>query len=133
MPIIYHETSRNFHLYNEKMSYIFTILKNGQLGQLYVGKRLKDRESFSHLLELAARPMAVCSYEGNLEFSMEHIKQEYPSYGTGDMRYPAYEILQKNGSRISEFVYKEHQIYQGKPKLSGLPATYVEKETEATT
>lgn len=49
------------------------------------------------------------------------------------MRYPAYEILQKNGSRISEFVYKEHQIYQGKPKLSGLPATYVEKETEATT
>ena len=98
-----------------------------------MGKRLKDRESFSHLLELAARPMAVCSYEGNLEFSMEHIKQEYPSYGTGDMRYPAYEILQKNGSRISEFVYKEHQIYQGKPKLSGLPATYVEKETEATT
>ena len=52
MPIIYHETSRNFHLYNEKMSYIFTILKNGQLGQLYVGKRLKDRECFLHCVRI---------------------------------------------------------------------------------
>ena len=30
MPVIYHEESRNFHLFNEKISYIFTILKNGQ-------------------------------------------------------------------------------------------------------
>ena len=51
MPVIYHEESRNFHLFNEKISYIFTILKNGQLGQLYFGKRLRDRESFNHLLE----------------------------------------------------------------------------------
>ena len=49
------------------------------------------------------------------------------------MRYPALEILQENGSRISEFLYKGHSIYQGKPELSGLPATYVEKEEEADT
>lgn len=33
---------------------------------------------------------------------MEHIKQEYPSYGHGDMRCPAYDILQADGSRITE-------------------------------
>lgn len=108
-------------------------LKNGQLGQLYFGKKLHDRESFSHLLELRYRPMAVCTYEGDSTFSMEHIKQEYPSYGAGDMRYPAVEILQENGSRITDFVYQTHRIYDGKPALAGLPATYTEDSKEAQT
>lgn len=133
MPVVYHEKSRNFHLFNDKISYVFTILKNEQLGHLYFGKRLRDRESFNHLLEFRDRPMAVCVFEDDSTFSMEHIRQEYPSYGSGDMRYPAQEILQKNGSRITSFTYKEHKIYQGKPKLQGLPATYVEKDSEAVT
>lgn len=131
--IVYHEVSKEFHLYNEEISYIFTILKNGELGQLYFGKRLRDRESFAHLLELYNRPMAACAYSGDLSFSMEHIRQEYPSYGHGDMRYPAYEIEQENGSRITEFVYRSHRISAGKPKLEQLPATYVETEDEART
>ena len=85
MSICYHEGSREFHLSNRDISYIITVLKNGQLGQLYFGKKLHDRESFAHLLELRHRPMAVCTYEGDSTFSMEHIKQEYPSYGAGDM------------------------------------------------
>ena len=133
MSICYHEGSREFHLYNKEISYLITILKNGQLGQLYFGKKLHDRESFSHLLELRHRPMAVCTYEGDSTFSMEHIKQEYPSYGAGDMRYPAVEILQENGSRITDFVYQTHRIYDGKPALAGLPATYTEDSKEAQT
>ena len=88
MSICYHEGSREFHLSNRDISYIITVLKNGQLGQLYFGKKLHDRESFAHLLELRRRPMAVCTYEGDSTFSMEHIKQEYPSYGAGDIRKP---------------------------------------------
>ncbi len=42
-------------------------------------------------------------------------------------------ILQKNGSAISDFVYRGHEILQGKPKLSGLPATYTEDPGEAET
>ena len=69
---------------------------------LYFGKKTwHDRESFAHLLELRHRPMAVCTYEGDSTFSMEHIKQEYPGFGTGDMRYPAYGIRRENGSRVS--------------------------------
>ena len=131
MSICYHEGSREFHLSNRDISYIITVLKNGQLGQLYFGKKLHDRESFAHLLELRHRPMAVCTYEGDSTFSMEHIKQEYPSYGAGDMRYPAVEILQENGSRITDFVYQTHRIYDGKPALAGLPATYTEDSKEA--
>ncbi len=133
MPIIVHQENKEFHLYNKNMSYIFTVLKNGQLGQLYYGKTIRDQESFAHLLETRIRSMAPCFYEGDRQFSMEHIKQEYPSCGHGDMRYPAYEVLQENGSRISEFVYVSHRVYPGKPELDRLPATYVESGEEAWT
>lgn len=133
MGIIFHEKSKNFHLFNDRISYIFTILENGQLGQLYFGERLRDREDFGYLLELRCRAMAACTYEGNRAFSLEHIRQEYPCYGTGDMRHPAYTVAQENGSRISEFVYCGHEITAGKPELEGLPATYTEAEDEAET
>ena len=89
MSIVYHEKTREFHLYNDKISYIFQIMRNGQLGQLYTGARLRDREDFSHLSELGFRDMAPCVYEGDRFFSLEALRQEYPAYGTGDMRYPA--------------------------------------------
>ena len=97
MGIIYEEKSRQFHLYNDKISYIMTCLPNGQMGQLYYGKRLRHRESFGHLLEFAHRDMAPCVYENDTTFSLEHIRQEYPAFGTGDMRYPAYGIRRENG------------------------------------
>ena len=133
MGIIYEEKSRQFHLYNDKISYIMTCLPNGQLGQLYYGKRLRHRESFGHLLEFAHRDMAPCVYENDTTFSLEHVRQEYPAFGTGDMRYPAYGIRRENGSRVSCFVYKSHTIQGGKPELPGLPAVYVEQDGEAQT
>lgn len=131
--IVFHEESKTFHLYNNEISYVFKILKNNQLGQLYYGKRIHDRKDFDHLLELFPRPMSPCSYKGDLSFSLEHIKQEYPVYGSGDLRHPAIDILQENGSHILNFEYVSHKIIQGKPKLKDLPATYVENENEAQT
>ena len=133
MPIIYNEKTREFHLYNQEISYIIKILDNDQPGQLYYGKRLTHREDFSHLFEYAMRDMSPYAFEGNSTFSLENIKQEYPTFGCGDMRFPAYEIERDNGSHVVEFVYKEHKIYNGKPKLEGLPATYVESDDEAQT
>lgn len=133
MPIIYNEKTREFHLYNQEISYIIKILDNDQPGQLYYGKRLTHREDFSHLFEYAMRDMSPYAFEENSTFSLENIKQEYPTFSCGDMRFPAYEIERENGSHVVEFVYKEHKIYNGKPKLEGLPATYVESDDEAQT
>ena len=43
------------------------------------------------------------------------------------------EVLQEDGSRISDFIYKEHRVRKGKPSLEGLPATYTEADDEAET
>ncbi len=67
------------------------------------------------------------------DFLWSNLKQEYPSYGSGDMRYPAFELEQKNGSRTVDFQYKEHVIFAGKKKLEGLPAVYTETDSEAAT
>ena len=133
MGIIFNEKSREFHLFNNNISYIIKILKNNQLGQLYFGRKIHQKENYDYLFEYAYRPMSAYMYEGEYEFSLEHIKQEYPSYGTTDFKYPAYEIIQNNGSRITNFEYIEHKIYGGKPKLKGLPATYTESDAEADT
>jgi Alpha-galactosidase len=133
MSILYCESSREFHLFNDSISYIVKILRNGQLGNLYFGKKLKHRESFGHLLQGELRSLAAYVFENDYELSLQHTKQEYPSYGTTDFRYPAFEIKQENGSRITQFEYRSHAIFQGKKKLAGLPATYVEEPEEAET
>lgn len=131
--IKFHQSSKTFHLYNESISYILCVLENGQLGQLYYGKRIHDKEDFSYLIEKAGRPMTSYVFEGDRSFSLEHIRQEYPVYGTTDYRHPAIEILQENGSRIADLQYQGYEITDGKPKLAGLPATYTESDTEAKT
>ena len=133
MGIIIHENTRVFHLQNTWISYIMKCMSNGQMGQLYFGKSIRDREDFPHLLELGHRDMAPCPFPGDTTFSLEHVKQEYPAFGTGDMRYPAYSLLRENGSRISSFVYKGYRVCPGKPPLPGLPAVYTESDGEAST
>lgn len=133
MPITYNEQSKEFHLYNNKISYLIKILANEQLGQLYFGKRIPDRENHDYLVENTYRPVTFYVFDDDYSFSLGNVKQEYPAYGTTDQRRPALDIKQPNGSRITDFKYVSHKIYAGKRKLTGLPATYVEDESEATT
>ena len=131
MPILYNDSTREFHLQTEKTSYIFSVMENDQLGQLYYGKKLHHRESFHRLFHVEATPNTACVNEGDLVFSLDLLKQEYPAYGTTDFREPAYQILQEDGSRITNFVYRDHRMFGGKKKLEGLPATYAESDEEA--
>ena len=131
--IHFHESSKTFHLTNGKISYIMKLLPNDQVGQLYFGKAVRDRDDFDCLFEMHHRPMTSYVFEKNNLFSLEHCKQEYPSYGTTDFRHPAVQVLQPNGSKITDLVYQSHTITKGKPKLEGLPATYCENDNEAST
>ena len=133
MAIIFHKQSKCFHLYNDEVSYIMRIIENGQLENLYYGKKIHDKEDFAYFHDEAMRSqMSVCIPEPGL-LSMQYTRQEYPSYGTGDYRSPAVTIAQENGSRIIDFKYAGHEIYSGKKEILPLPATYVEEKEEAET
>lgn len=133
MSIFFHEATKEFHLCNDQLSYLIRIMRNGQPGQLYFGERIPDEADHSDLLEESYRPTSAYVFSGEFGFSLEHLKQEYPAYGTTDFRLPAYDILEPDGSHITNFVYTGHKIYAGKPKLKGLPATYTENDNEADT
>ena len=133
MTIYCHEKTKTFHLQNGQISYIITALKNDQLGQVYFGGAIRDREDFSHLVETAARPMSSNLFFENKAYSLEHLKQEYPCFGNGDYRQCAFSVIHEDGSTLSDLKLRSWRVIEGKPALAGLPATYVEDDAEAET
>lgn len=133
MTIKVNQATKEFHLFNNQVSYIFRVLeKSNQLEHLYFGQRIHHRESFKHLIEREVRP-SCNMFEGDHTSSLEHIKQEYPSFGTTDYRYPAHMVTNNIGSQITNYQYHNYQIIAGKPSFANLPGTYVEDLTEAET
>ena len=126
------ENSKEFHLTNGKLSYIFRVMEQTKiLEQLYAGKAIRHQESFAHLIEREIRP-SNNQVTGDHTTSLEHIKQEMPVYGTTDFRYPGMEIRYPDGDRISQFEYRSYSVVEGKKRLPNLPATFA-GEHEATT
>lgn len=56
-----------------------------------------------------------------------------PTEGRGDYRPSMVRVKDVTGQRCTELFYISHEIVKGKPKLEGLPASYVESEDEAET
>lgn len=133
MAIVFHEQTRIFHIYNKDVSYIMRIMENEQIENLYYGKAVHDKADYTYLHEEGYRSAAAyCIPEPGI-LSMNSTKQEYPVYGTGDYRSPALTVIQENGSRIVDFKYVSHEIFNGKKSLDPLPATYVDSADEAQT
>lgn len=130
--IHYRPDKRQFHLLNGLISYIFQVSDDGKLLQLYYGKSLPEAD-YSHLVESQHRPMTTYRREGDLLYSLEHVRQEFPEYGGTDFRHPAVSLRQENGSALTDFVYKSHEIRWGKPDLPGLPATYANQAHDCQT
>lgn len=133
MPVCYSEKSREIHIFNDFISYIIQILDNGELCNLYYGKKIGHKDDFSYLLEGRLRSLAVYTKEKDYFMSPQYTRMEYPCTGTGDFREPAFEVRQENGSCVMRMKYQGHNVFAGKRKLKGLPATYVEDEEEAET
>ncbi|MGM0499969.1 MAG: alpha-galactosidase [Bacillota bacterium] len=131
MSIDFYADRKIFHLHNEEISYVIKILKNGQLGHIYWGKKIERAERLDRYSVSQHRPYEAYAVDDDTGFILENIAREYPSFGQSDFREPAYQVESKTGSIISDLKYKEHQIYKGKKELEGLPAVYVEQEEEA--
>lgn len=131
--IIYYPETGEFHLSNDRISYLMKILRNGHIGHVYFGARLPEKEEYGYFMQLKSTSHTSYLYEDDYMTSLEHARLEYPCYGTTDYRVPAFEICQENGSRITDFRYESHRILHTKPVLEGLPALYTETEDEALT
>ncbi|MBJ8191707.1 alpha-galactosidase, partial [Bacillus cereus] len=119
--MIVQEQTAPLHLQSSGMSYIIQIV-DGFPVHVYWGDRLKHRESMTDLL-----------LHTSATAGLDRLPQEYPQYGSGDFRNPAYQVELEDGTRITELKYDGYRIIKGKPSLTGLPAVYTENEHEADT
>lgn len=132
MPITFDKDSGIFHIKSEHTSYVLKVLKTGHVAHVYWGRKLKN-SNLSYILDKRKRASYICNTDNIIDFKLELMPQEYPSYGNTDLRVPAFELQFEDGTTITDLRYEGHRIYEGKNNLSGLPATYVEDLREATT
>ncbi len=132
MSIEFDATTQTFHLTAGGTSYILRVIRGGYLSHLYWGKRLRHFVG-SNALQYLDRGFSPNPDPEDRTFSLDTLPQEYPAYGSTDFRNPAYQIQCQDGTTISDLRYHSHQIVPGKPGLSGLPAVYVEDDSEAQT
>lgn len=133
MSIYYHEEEGIFHLQSKEMSYVIQLVE-GYPAHAYWGKRLRDEGSLRGIITVVERS-SFCPnpVQEDKRISLDTLPQEYPQYGSSDFRHPAYQVQLEDGTRITELKYAGHRIIDGKPRLEGLPAVYVESDSEAQT
>lgn len=133
MPISYNAEQRVFHLQTPRTSYVIQLIKNGVPVHVYWGRKVADAP-WTGMLEFTERAsFSPNPYPEDRSVSFDTLPQEYPAYGASDFRLPAYQAQLTDGTTITELVYASHRIVAGKPVLEGLPATYVEDDSEAQT
>jgi alpha-galactosidase len=99
MSIKFDEKNRNFFLDTCNTSYIFHVVDNQYLQHVYWGRRVRDLGQ--NCLDRYFPPEAYASGFSKNEFSLDILPQEYPSYGSSDLRTPAYQVQLENGTTVS--------------------------------
>lgn len=123
MAISYKSEKKIFKLDTEKSTYLIGLSPEGYVGHIYYGDRLiHDAENY--LLRMDEHPFTPSANKREKMSFLDYFPMEYPSGGIGDYRESCINIRNKNGNMGSEFLYDSHEIYNGKHKLEGLPASF---------
>lgn len=132
MAIIYDRSTKTFHLKTKKTSYIFKVLETGHVSHLYWGRKIKS-DNIDYTIKRKNSGSFLSNTDNINNFQLESVSQEFPGYGTTDLRTPAVELHFEDGTTATDFRYESHNIYEGKKSLDGLPSTYVESNDKVET
>lgn len=133
MSIQVNASNRLFHLQTKHTSYVFHVIEDGSLGQLYYGPKIPFKDDYANLNTREEHDCTNTRTDEDVEFQAELLKQEYAGLSKGDYRYPAFQITYPNGSRTSEFQYRDYELKDGKARLTGLPSTFADDSNDSQT
>lgn len=124
--ISYCKESGLFKLDTKNSSYVI-MEQYGVLYHVYWGKKFSDvKRTFGMLFPYMGISFSALDIGVHHNRSSDIMPMEYSTYGSPDLRTPALHIRYSNGNSATSLRYVSHTITKGKPKLSGLPATYCE-------
>ena len=131
MSVYFNKEAAQLQLNTAESSYVMQI-HDGLLLHLYWGPRLDDRDhSYMHWEQ--GRAAFSCRMENCSGPILDDLRLEYPTWGRGDNRSPAAEVLHPDGTNIADFRYVSHRIADGKAPLPGLPAMYANEGDDVQT
>lgn len=133
MSIKYEKETGIFHLQTRRTSYLMQVVKDKYLVHLYWGRKIGTPLQPENALVMENAPMGANPDREDKTFTLDFTPQEFPGACGTDYRIPAISLRYEDGSRVTEFYYQGYEIVKGKPKLDGLPATYMEEDSEGET
>ena len=131
MAIKYNENNHIFKLDTKNTTYIIGVTEEGYVGHAYYGKKMESENAF-YLLRTNEAPFTPKTNNRDKSSFLDSFPMEYSTGGIGDFRESCLNVRDDNGCMGCEIFYKSHNIYAGKPKLEGLPASFG-KDDEVTT
>lgn len=120
-------------LQTKHTTYQMGIAEHGFLLHLYYGPKAEG--DMSYLLTAYDRGFSGNPYDAGNDrtFSMDTFPLEYPCYGNGDYRSPAFNVKNEQGVYGVDLRYKTHSVTKGKYNIPGLPAVYADESSGAYT
>ncbi len=125
MAITFDRQHRVFKLDTSLSTYAFMVYQENYLVHLYAGAKIPDTD-LSYLMyrgRFASFSPSNAKVDDPL-FSVDIQPMEYPTNGAGDYRISALSVRNASGDSVTDIRYVSHKIYDGKPALPGLPATF---------
>lgn len=124
MGIQYYERERIFRLDTPNTSYLIGIAdEENFVGHIYYGKRIGDHD-IRFLMRTEEAPFIPSENNRDRLSFYDSFPMEYPTHGIGDFREDCIAVETLSGHAAIQLGYLKHRIYQGKPELAGLPATF---------
>ena len=128
MNIVFDESIGVFKLDTSNTSYLIGIVdEEGFVGHLYYGPYISDTD-VAYLARINENPFVPSANNRDRGSFLDTFPMEMPGSNVGDYRESAIEIEDVNGHTAVSLLYKGHRIRNGKPKLTGLPATFGAEE-----
>ncbi len=122
MAISFDENNKIFKLDTENTSYMMGISRDGYLGHLYYGNKMRHFCN-TEIFRESEYPGPSANRGAKLNF-LSVFPFEYPTGGVGDYRESCLNVINEKGQNGCELFYAGHRIESGKPGLEGLPASF---------
>ena len=128
MSIRYDEANRIFELDTRNTSYRIGIAdEEGFVGHIYYGQKIRPQKCDQFLRTWEAPFVPSKNNRERCSF-MDTFPTEYSGNGIGDYRESCIAVKTENGSRTVDLKFVDYDIVNGKPGISGLPASFAGEE-----
>ena len=128
MSIRYDEANRIFELDTRNTSYRIGIVDEERfVGHIYYGQKIRPQKC-DQFLRTCEAPFVPSKNNRERCSFMDTFPTEYSGNGIGDYRESCIAVKTANGSRTVDLKFVDYDIVNGKPGISGLPASFVGEE-----